>query len=91
MLKKLPAEHEAPDPAVTDHAPAFLIREKLLRALGEPSDLLRVQVRSLWHHFYRANVFVGDAAAPRVAHSYFLTATRDGDIVASSPAIRREY
>src|SRR5438132_11463281 len=35
MLKKLPAEHEAPDPAVTDHSPALLIREKLLRALGE--------------------------------------------------------
>jgi hypothetical protein len=91
MLKKLPAGGAVDDPTPVDHSPALLIREKLLRALGEPAGLLRVQVRSLWHHFYRANVFVGDAASSRVAHSYFLTATKDGDIVTSSPPIRREY
>ena len=91
MLKKLPAEHEAPDPAVTDHSPALLIREKLLRALGEPSDLLRVQVRSLWHHFYRANVFVGKGPTTRMAHSFFLETEDGGAIAWSSPAIKRVY
>lgn len=91
MLKKPPAGYETPGEPPADRSPALLLREKLLRALGEPADLLRVQVTRLWHHFYRANVFVGTAASPRVAHSYFLTATQDGDILTASPAIRREY
>jgi hypothetical protein len=30
-----------------------LIREKVLAALGEPPDLLRVQVKSLWGSYYQ--------------------------------------
>jgi len=50
-----------------------LVGEQVLHALGEPSDLLRVQVRPLWEDTYRVNVFVGvNAASARVANSYFV-------------------
>ena len=67
-----------------------LIREKVLAALGEPLDLLRVQVKSLWGSYYRANVFVGKGFTAQVAHSFFLDVD-DGEIVSSAPAIQRLY
>src|SRR4051794_7719494 len=69
-----------------------LVGEQVLHALGEPSDLLKVQVRALWEATYRVNVFVGvDAASARVAHSYFVVADGDGNILASTPEVRRQY
>ena len=70
----------------------LLVAEGVLHALGEPSGLLKVQVRQLWEGHYRVNVFTGaDAACARVAHSYFLVADGDGNIVASTPKIARQY
>ena len=69
-----------------------LIGEQVLHALGEPGDLLRVQVRQLWPDRYRVNVCVGaDAASVTVADSYFLQVDGDGNIVASAPKITRRY
>src|SRR5438477_3061680 len=65
-----------------------LIGERVMHALGEPADLLKVSVRPLWANFYRANVFVGpDAATARVANSYFLGVDDEGNITASTPKI----
>jgi hypothetical protein len=69
---------------------AGVIRERLLDQLGEPPDLLRVQVKPLWGRFYRANVFVGKGPAARMAHSFFLDVA-DGEIVSATPAITRLY
>jgi hypothetical protein len=68
------------------------IAGQVLRALGQPRDLHRVQVRRLWEGHFRVNVFVraGDASA-RVAHSFFLVADREGTIIASTPKITSEY
>jgi len=64
----------------------------VLHALGQPDDLYRVQVRELWEDHYRVNVLVGvDAAAVKIAHSYFLVADDDGKIIASTPKITRQY
>lgn len=64
----------------------------LLQALGRPTALYRVEVRHLWKRYYRANVFVGaDVASMRVAHSFFLEADDDGNIIASAPPITRMY
>jgi hypothetical protein len=72
-----------PDAAIGDH---------VLRALGQPPGLHRVQVRRLWEGFIRVNVFVGaDAASATVAHSFFLTADDDGNVVGSTPEITRLY
>jgi hypothetical protein len=65
---------------------------QLLQALGRPVTLYRVEVRHLWENHYRANVFVGaDAASTRVAHSFFVVADEDGNIIASTPDIKRKY
>ena len=49
-----------------------LIGKNVLHALGQPADLLKVQVRPLWENHYRVNVLVGvDAASTKVAHSTF--------------------
>jgi hypothetical protein len=69
-----------------------LIGEWVLQTLGEPAGLHGVQVRRLWEGHYRVNVLVGaDAASAKVAHSYFLTADGDGDIVGSTPKITKQY
>src|SRR3954447_19353338 len=69
-----------------------LVGEQVLHALGEPGDLLRVQVRPLWEGNYRVNVFVGvNAASARVANSYFVVADGDGHILGSTPEVRRQY
>ena len=63
---------------------------QLLQALGRPTTLYRVEVRHLWDNHYRANVFLGaDAASTRVAHSFFVVADEDGNIVASTPDLTK--
>jgi len=69
-----------------------VIRGHVLRALGPPDALHRVDIRRLWEDHYRVNIFVGpDGASARVAHSYFLVTDGNGNILASTPKIRREY
>lgn len=69
-----------------------LIREQIIHGLGQPRDLLKVQVRPLWAHHYRVNVFVGnDAGSAQIADSYFLTADGAGNILASAPKITKKY
>jgi hypothetical protein len=69
-----------------------LIGKRVILDLGEPSDLVRVQVRELWERRYRVNIYVGpDAISARVANSYFLETDDDGHIMASAPRIKRLY
>jgi hypothetical protein len=69
-----------------------VIGAHVLRALGEPEALHAVQVRHLWDDCYRVNVLVGTGAAfARVAHSYFLVTDGDGNVLASTPRITRQY
>ena len=94
MPKLIPvarASHAEPLPSTAAEPDATdLIREKVLAVLGEPPDLLRVQVKPLWGSHYRANVFVGKGFTARMAHSFFLDVD-DSEIVSSAPAIRRLY
>lgn len=69
-----------------------LIGEQVIHALGEPGDLLKVQVRPVGENHYRVNVVVGeDAGCARVADSYFLVTDEDGNVLRSTPAITRRY
>jgi hypothetical protein len=71
---------------------ATAIGRQVLHALGEPGNFLGVQVRSLWEGHFRANVLVGiDSASARVAHSYFLVADDEGNILTSAPEMLRRY
>jgi hypothetical protein len=64
----------------------------VLRALGQPAHFQTVQVRPLWDGHYRVNVLIGPTAAcATVAHSYFLRADGDGNILAATPALTRRY
>jgi len=68
------------------------IGEQVMHTLGEPGDLLKVQVRLLWENHYRVNVLIGgDAASVRIANSYFVKADSDGNIVVSTPKITKQY
>ena len=85
------AGHAEPLPSTPAKPDATgLIREKVLAALGEPPDLLQVQVKPLWGSYYRANVFVGKGFTAWMAHSFFLDVV-DGEIVSSAPPIQRLY
>lgn len=69
-----------------------IIGEQVLHILGQPADLHRVQVRELWEANYRVNVYVGaDAGSAKVAHSFFLLTDGEGNIIASTPQITRQY
>ena len=57
-----------------------------------PGRLFRVAVVPLWGDHYRVNVMTGDdPTAVRIPHSYFVAADGQGNILASTPAIRNEY
>lgn len=69
-----------------------LVGEQILHALGEPGDLLKVQVRPLWEDNYRVNVLVGPhAACARIAHSYCVVTDGQGKVLDSAPKIERQY
>ena len=69
-----------------------LIGERVIHTLGEPGDLLQVQVRRLWENHYRVNILIGaDAASGKVANSYFLQADGAGNILQSTPKILKQY
>jgi hypothetical protein len=68
------------------------IGQRVMLALGKPDDLFRVQVRELWERRYRVNVYTGpDASSARVAHSYFLETDDDGEVIKSTPNLKRRY
>lgn len=94
------AEQPPPEPVeqhdtVAIHKQEMLknfVREQVLHALGEPQNLLRVQVRPLWNGKYRVNIFVGtDAAAAKIPHSYFIVADADGNVLNAAPKIHKLY
>jgi len=69
-----------------------LIGKHVLLTVGQPPELFRVQVRRLWDDHYRVNLFVGpDATAVRVAHSYFLVADSEGNILNTTPRLAKHY
>lgn len=69
-----------------------LVGEQVLHALGEPRNLLKVQVRPLWDGNYRVNVVVGaDATDAKIPHSYFVVADADGNVLDASPKIHKHY
>jgi hypothetical protein len=69
-----------------------LITGRVLRGLGRPPDLQRVQVRHLWEGCYRVNIFTGlDFVSSRMAHSYFLMTNDKGAILTSTPPLVRLY
>ncbi len=71
---------------------AVTISAAVMKALGHPAELFRVSVVRLWGNHYRVNVQTGpDAVSARIAHSYFLTADDNGQVLASVPAIARLY
>jgi hypothetical protein len=68
-----------------------VIGEQVIHGLGKPTVPHLVQVRSLWAHFFRVNVLIGeDPTRMKVAHSYFLQADSDGKIVTSTPRIVKQ-
>jgi hypothetical protein len=84
-------EHDRRE-ALRLEALSAVIAEQVLHCLGEPGDLLRMQVRRLWDNSYRVNVLVGrDAASAKVANSYFVEADNDGNVVKSTPKITHQY
>ncbi len=69
-----------------------IVGKEVMRLLGEPDDLLLVQVRPLWDFYYRVNVFVGTSTVvAKIAKSYFVQTDREGEIVSSSPEILKQF
>jgi hypothetical protein len=66
--------------------------KKVMHTLGQPTNLQRVQVRQLWDDHYRVNIFAGDdLASAKVVQSFFLLADGAGNILQSTPAIKKQY
>jgi hypothetical protein len=86
--EKQPADSEKPERVQM----GAQIGKNVLSTLGQPSDLFRMQVRTLWGDYFRVNVLVGpDLASVKIAHSYFLLADGAGNILSSTPAITKKY
>ncbi len=64
----------------------------VLAAQGRPGQLYRVAVVPLWGDRYRVNVITGDdPSSLRILHSYFVADDGRGNILESTPVIRKEY
>lgn len=69
-----------------------VLGKHVMHSLGQPRDLFSVQVRELWKDHYRVNVLRGlDAASVKVAHSFFVVGDGEGNVIASTPTIARQY
>jgi hypothetical protein len=71
---------------------ATAICVSVMHALGRPVDFFRVSVVPLWENRYRVNVQTGsDVPSLRIAHSFFVTADENGNVLESIPPIMRLY
>ena len=69
-----------------------VIRSSVLNSLGQPNNLFRVTVMPLWGNKFRVNVMTGtDASSLTIPKSYFVVADDGGNILQSTPGIRKEY
>ena len=69
-----------------------VISTQVLHKLGKPIKLQTVQVRLLWENYYRVNIITGDdVTSASIVNSYFLEADSDGNIIASTPELTRQY
>jgi hypothetical protein len=64
----------------------------VMRALGTPFDLLKVQVRPICDNRYRVNIVVGaNAGSARIANSFFIVSDSDGRVISATPPITKQY
>lgn len=69
-----------------------VIRVGVLKALGRPAELLRVNVMPLWGDHFRVNIVTGeDATSVQIPNSYFVTVDERGAILRSEPTIQKLY
>ena len=57
-----------------------VIGSRVLRELGEPRELLQVQVRQVWGSHYRVNILVSQVTA------YAASFREDGSVLTADPA-----
>jgi hypothetical protein len=69
-----------------------VIGKRVLHTLGRPDNFDRVQVRTLWGDYFRVNVLVdAEVASVKIAHSFFVLADADGNILSCNPKLTRLY
>lgn len=71
----------------------FIVKE-VLRQLGRPQNLVRIEAKRTWGNHYRVNLYCAketdQAVRPvSITDSYFVTITEDGMV--SEPPIIRKY
>lgn len=92
MATKQQAKQHAEQEHQQDEKRSALIGGEVIRRLGQPEGLRRVDVRQLWECRYRVNVLVGENnATARVLHSFFLVTDGDGNVVSAEPKLSRQY
>jgi hypothetical protein len=92
MVKKQEPETAHEPVSRGNEAMDALVARHVLLALGRPPDMLRIQVRCLWSAFYRVNVFVGgNNASAKIANSYFVRASPDGQVLDAQPPLAKQY
>ena len=87
-------QEKDPADALRQEAPPrnATIGKRLLHALGRPENFDRVQVRTLWGDYFRVNVLVdAEVASVKIAHSFFVLADADGNILSCNPKLTKMY
>lgn len=92
-------EEKAPEPKANDLRPTIALG--ILSLMGRPKNLHEVVVKPLYDNRYRVNVWCHVAEVGReitalydpklITDSFFITANPLGDIIHSSPEIKRKY
>ena len=93
MKKPQMPPEETPEATVTpeERKREEVIRVGVLKALGRPAELLRVNVMPLWGDHFRVNIVTGeDATSVQIPNSYFVTVDERGTILRSEPTIQKQ-
>jgi hypothetical protein len=69
---------------------ATALGRTVITTIGRPVDFFRVTVVHLWENRYRVNVLTGtDISKLTIAHSYFVAADENGNVLESTPPLTR--
>ncbi len=71
------------------------IKEYVFENLGQPKNLYRLDIRSLWENFYRINMWSVDSSSIIetyvLSDSFFIEISEGGEVIACNPEIKRRY
>ena len=96
--KKQESMHQQVDTPADLERMKEAITTKVLKKLGKPTNLFKIDANHLWANKWRVNVWIkgvgtGEGVVPsfEIADSFFVEVSKDNNRMTSSPRIVKKY